>query len=164
MLAYIRKIPIIQYNVEKFELGKIVFPMVIEEILEIRYIESKTDKILTWKDEEFTGAAYTNLNYEDAIYIYYLQKDNPNIEIILKIWGIHQFFCGIKTIMELRASRKRYDYGFGGARINIMDRSYYANDENPSKYFIDISEEIISIDANQVVVDDVKYYNKNKNV
>jgi hypothetical protein len=118
-----------------------------------------TVREITYKEDIFADARNAKADKGDIIYIKFIIEKLPNIEIVIRVGEIYKYDCGIKEIMKLRAYRGRYDYGFGGSRIDIMDRSYYINKENPSRFFINIRDDIISIDANKVAIEDLKYVN-----
>ncbi len=161
MLQYIEKVPILHYSIKETDLEKIKFPAITEEILDIRLENKETGEVLTYKDNVFAGAENVKAKKEEIIYIKYIMKKVSDIEIVLEISDIFQYSCGVKTIMELRAIGGRYDYGFGGSRVDIMDRSCYIDNNNPSRLFIHLRDDIIAIDANKAVIKDVKYIEKN---
>ncbi len=157
MLKYIRKIPILHSSINENDFNKVLFPAIIGGLLDINLKNSGTGKELTYKDDNFAGAENVKAESNDKIYISYTMDGLENIKITLEIGELYKYSCGIKRIMQYRELEGRYDYGFRGARLNIMDRTSYIDKENPSKYFIDISAEIIMIDANYVVIKDVEY-------
>jgi hypothetical protein len=157
MLIHIRKVPVEKYSVEKDELDKIKFPAMTEEILDIYIEDEETGTVLTYKDDVFADAKNEKASKSQVIYITFIMQTLEHIKITLKISDIFQYFCGIKDLMIMRAYRKRYDYGLGGTRIYVMDRSDYIDESNSTKYIINIRDDVLDVDANNVVISDVSY-------
>lgn len=156
MMEYIERVSVINSNIVNKDLEKLIFPIMIEEIYDIRLVNITTKKELTYKDDAFSDASNVIANKGDIIYISFA-AETPRVEILLEISEIFRYSCGIMDIMKIRAYRGEYDYKFGGVRLNIMDRNDYINEMNPSKLFIDIQLDIITIEANKVVIKEVKY-------
>lgn len=156
MLEYIKRIPVLNARIEKEDLQSAVFPAQIEEVFNIRLINELKGINITYRDNVFADSQQRSED-GDIIFITFSIRGLSNIEITLKISEIFFYGCNIATLMEKRATVGRYDYSLSGFRLDIMDRNDYINNNNPSKYMILISDDIMQIDAGNVVISDIKY-------
>ncbi len=148
MIKYIQKIPVHEYSVDRAYLDKIDFPAEVKEILDFRIINQENNKCINFlNNSEYHFATGIKAEKGDEIFISYIQGGLPDIIITLKISDIFQYSSKLY----------RYKNWIDSARIEIMDRSGYITNENPTKYIINIFEELFSVDADQIVIEGAEY-------
>lgn len=157
MLEYIRTLPVINCNIDKKDFDKIIFPFFIDELLNVTLQNDITGKSLTPKDHELIAASNKKTDKNDKIFITVTMKEFPNIKVELEISKIFQYSCDIKRIMEARYIQGRDARGFWGARLDILDNSYYMDDTYPYKVIVHLRDDIIFVEADEVVIKEVSY-------
>lgn len=157
MLKYIQKVYIEQYNVGIYDLEKIEFPVWTEEITDMRIVNERLGKSHSYKENKFADTIQgIKADNGDIIYVTFVSQIQKNIEVVLKISEIYKYSCGIAYLSKW-SNINITDYQLKETRIDVMDRTYYQNAENPTKYFIYIKEDILKVDADKVVISDVRY-------
>ena len=106
MMKYIKKIPIIHHNIKTEDLKKINFPMVIEDIYDLRFVNKKKGTYLTYRDDalvDLSGLA----DVEDRVYIVFSIRGLNNILITLEISEIFYYAFSLnRWFADKRSKRK----------------------------------------------------------